>query len=78
MKGWNDWTIVFVSRDTRYKLARILFGADGSFFVSCPYRDADTAHLSILTVNYARDELTVLLDETVRDRGPHPRGARDR
>jgi hypothetical protein len=53
----NDWVVVFVSGGERYKLVRILFGSDGSYFVSCPYRDADRAHLAIVTVNYAKQEM---------------------
>jgi hypothetical protein len=61
----NDWVVVFVSGGERYKLVRILFGSDGSYFVSCPYRDADRAHLAIVTVNYAKQEMQVALDQTV-------------
>ncbi len=48
-----------------YDLFKIIFGGDGSYFVTAPYHPHDKATVAVLTVNYAEDEIEVALEDAV-------------
>jgi hypothetical protein len=47
------------------KICRILYGRDGSYFVTAPYHRGQGAALLKLTVNYAKSSMDVALDEAI-------------
>ena len=48
----GKYTIIFRKNGTRYKICKIWFGADGSYYVTVPYHSAKKAMLFKHTVNY--------------------------
>ena len=47
------YTIAYEADGAQYKLCKIWFGADGSYYVTSPYHPAERALLMKATVNYA-------------------------
>jgi hypothetical protein len=58
-------TVVVLYEGIYYKLFKIVYGADGSFYVTCPYVPSDNVTLVLQTVNYDKKESVMSLDETV-------------
>jgi hypothetical protein len=61
------YAIVFEEIDVRYKLCRIIFGSDGSYFVTCPYYGAQDKQAAFVTytVNYTLDSMDVKLSDSI-------------
>lgn len=55
--SYGAWRIIYSSPAGRFKLCRIWFGADGSYYVTSPYHPAAKALLMRATLNYARDAM---------------------
>lgn len=61
----GKYTIALKKDNVRYKLCKIFFGLDGSYYVTWPYHPANRAHLLKLTVNYALPEQDLPLSEAL-------------
>ena len=59
------YTIVYEKDGNRYKLCKIFFGNDGSYYVTSPYHPAQGAVLFKATVNYALSEMDISLEQAV-------------
>jgi hypothetical protein len=57
--------IAYESEGSSVDLCRIVFGGDGSYYVTAPYHPADRALAGIYTVNYAAAENIISLVEGV-------------
>jgi len=56
-------TVVVKYNGFHYKICKIIYGKDGSFFVTCPYVSSDKVLLLLQTINYTkRDAETKLTD----------------
>jgi hypothetical protein len=58
-----DYTIAYSDRGQNVDLFKILFGGDGSYYVTAPYHPLDRAIAARVTVNYAKSEGGFSLDE---------------
>jgi hypothetical protein len=72
MAGWvnvakarRSYRIAYEREGRTFRLTRIVFGGDGSYYVSTPVHPLQRAVLAMFTVNYARQESTVALSEAV-------------
>jgi hypothetical protein len=59
------YTIVYEKDGNRYKLCKLFFGRDGSYYVTSPYHPARGAMLFKATVNYALPEMDIFVEEAV-------------
>ena len=59
------YTIIYEKDGNRYKLCKIFFGNDGSYYVTSPYHPAEGAVLFKATVNYALSEMELSLEQAV-------------
>lgn len=59
------YTLAYERAGEAFDLCKIIFGGDGSYFVTAPYHPHDKALAAILTINYAEDQSSVALDEAV-------------
>jgi hypothetical protein len=57
-----NYTIAYRRDEVCVDLCRIIFGGDGSYYVTAPYHPLDRALLGIFTMNYARETLVPLSD----------------
>jgi hypothetical protein len=48
-----------------HKVCRVIYGTDGSYYVTSPYREGGGAIVSKMTVNYARDEHFLAFEEFI-------------
>lgn len=55
--GNAKYTVVYEDSGERYKLCKIIYGSDGSYYVTSPYHQAKEAVLFKHTVNYALSEM---------------------
>lgn len=71
MTATVDYTVAYERDGNVVDLCKIIFGGDGSYYVTAPYHPHDRALLSRLTVNYAAGDpffsLTDALDLAVLD-----------
>lgn len=58
-------TVVLTTPNGSYKICKLWFGADGSYYVTSPYHPAEKAILWKFTVNYALDEQHLAFEEAV-------------
>lgn len=61
----DDYTVIYEQNGANYKLCKILFGADGSYYVTSPYHPAQKALLVKCTVNYNLDRMKFRFDEAI-------------
>ncbi len=61
----QTYTLAYDDGETSVDLCKIIFGGDGSYFVTAPYHPHDRALIAKFTVNYARDEQNFPLSEAV-------------
>lgn len=59
----TDYTVAYDRDGAVVDLCKILFGADGSYYVTAPYHPADRAIAAKYTVNYARQNDLLELEE---------------
>jgi hypothetical protein len=52
--GYGNWTLQVKTDSYVYKICRVWFGKDGSYYVTAPYHQARKAQVSIRTVYYER------------------------
>lgn len=58
-------TVVYEMSGERYKLCKIIYGTDGSYYVTSPYHQAKEAVLLKQTVNYALSKMTLPAEEAI-------------
>jgi hypothetical protein len=58
-------TVIYKKDGERYKLCKIFFGNDGSYYVTSPYHPAEAAVLFKATVNYAMNEMDLSLEHAL-------------
>ena len=66
---YGKYTIVYQKPEAEYKLCKIWFGADGSYYVTSPYHPEGRAFLMKIRVNYSLQEMTVPLEEAIDTAG---------
>ncbi len=59
------YRIVYEKGGIRYKLCRLFFGPDGSYYVTSPYHPSGEAVLMKMTVNYAHPEMAIPLTQAI-------------
>ncbi len=63
----TKYTIIYDKDGTGYKLCKIFFGNDGSYYVTSPYHPAEGAVLFKQTVNYALSEMEFSYEEAIEN-----------
>ena len=58
-------TLAYADGEVTTDLCKIIFGGDGSYFVTAPYHPHDRAIIAKFTVNYAHEDQFFPLDEAV-------------
>ena len=48
----DEHTIVIQLKDKYYKVFKLVYGKDGSYYIMAPYSEASKATVMIQTVNY--------------------------
>ncbi len=61
----TNYRILYVKDGVTYKLCRVSFRKDGSYFVTAPYHPFDKAAVMILTVNYATQDSVIAMEDAV-------------
>ena len=61
----EKYTVLFENGGDCYKLCKIIYGPDGSYYVTSPYHPSKEAVLAVLTVNYALSEMEISLEEAI-------------
>ena len=61
----GKYTVVYEKSGKLFKLCRIWFGGDGTYYVSSPYHPARKALLFKISVNFAKSSMDVSLDDAV-------------
>lgn len=59
MGKWIDYTVAYENADQTVDLCRIVFGGDGSYYVTAPYHPQDKAVVAKVAVNYMRVDQTI-------------------
>lgn len=59
------YTVAYERDGNAVDLCKVIFGGDGSYFVTAPYHPHNRATAAIITVNYAEDEGTVALADAI-------------
>ena len=65
VSSYGSWTIQFIQGEDIFKLCRIWFGADGSYYVTAPYHTTRQAAVFIASVFYDRPTQRVIWKESV-------------
>ncbi|HUE74803.1 MAG TPA: hypothetical protein VMP01_28300 [Pirellulaceae bacterium] len=63
--SYGKYTVIYDKNGVDYKLTRIWFGADGSYYVTSPYHPDKRAFLMKIRVNYSLDEMTVPFEDAI-------------
>ncbi len=63
--GSGKYTVLYEKGGECYKLCKIIYGPDGSYYVTSPYHPSTEAVLGVQTVNYALSEMTFSAEETI-------------
>ena len=61
----NKTTLILQKGDTKYKLMKIIFGPDGSYYVTAPYHNQKKAFLFKAQVDYGKYEQLIPIGETI-------------
>jgi hypothetical protein len=61
----TKYTILFEREGLFYKLCKIIFGADGSYYVTIPYHSADKGIFLKCTVNYDQFEMMIPVGDSL-------------
>lgn len=59
------YTVAYERDGGSVDLCKVIFGGDGTYYVTTPYHPHDRALLAILTVNYAHDDLEIPMSEAL-------------
>lgn len=58
-------TILLNVNGELFKIAKLFFGPDGSYYLTCPYHEGETAFLTKFTVNYAKPGSIVAASDAI-------------
>ncbi len=61
----DTYTVTYEKDGTQYKLFKVIFGRDGSYFVTSPYHPHQKAVVAKVTVNYALESAAVPYKEFI-------------
>ncbi len=61
----SSYRIVYERGDRQYKLVQIVFGRDGSYYVTSPYHPEGKAILLLATVNYALGQMAIKNEDAI-------------
>jgi len=61
----GKYTVLYEKDGECYKLCKIIYGPDGSYYVTSPYHPSKEAMLAVVTVNYALSEMEISLEEAI-------------
>ena len=64
-KGQKSYRIAYERGGKIFRLTRVVFGGDGSYYVAAPVHPTQRAVLAMFTVNYAQQESKLALSEAV-------------
>lgn len=64
-KASGKYTVLYEKAGERYKLCKIIYGPDGSYYITSPYHPSKEAVLGVHTVNYALSEMILSAEEAV-------------
>ncbi|NUO79855.1 hypothetical protein HUU05_07245 [candidate division KSB1 bacterium] len=67
--NYGKYTIVFRKEGISYKLCKIWFGRDGSYYVTSPYHPEHRAFVMKIRVNYSLQETTIALEDAIDTAG---------
>ncbi|HVE45802.1 MAG TPA: hypothetical protein VNA57_03510 [Acidimicrobiales bacterium] len=65
MPGRSSYRVAYRHEGKLYRLTRIVYGADGSYYVTAPIHPEEKAQFVKMTVNYAKQQMEVPLEEAV-------------
>lgn len=65
MPTGSSYRIAYEYQGDLYRITRIVYGSDGSYYVTAPVPTTGQAGFAILTVNYARQEMLVPMRDAV-------------
>lgn len=65
MPGRNSYRVAYRHEGKLYRLTRIVYGTDGSYYVTAPAHAEQKAQFVMMTVNYAKQHMEVPLEEAV-------------
>ncbi len=65
MPGRNSYRVAYRHEGKLYRLTRIVYGTDGSYYVTAPAHPEEKAQFVMMTVNYAKQHMEVPLEEAV-------------
>ena len=63
MAKTSTYTIAYRNSSVHVDLCKIIFGGDGSYYVTAPYHPANRALIGVYTVNYAAESQLLALSE---------------
>ncbi len=63
----NNHTIVLKNKSEYFKLVKLIYGRDGSIYISSPYHKSQDAIVILATINYAKGEIDIKLEETIEN-----------
>ncbi len=58
-------TIVLNQEEKYYKLCKLIYGADGSIFITSPYHPSNEAIVMLSTTNYSLQEMNISIEEAI-------------
>lgn len=62
---YGNYTVLYAKGGIHYKICKIFFGADGSYYVTSPYHPVQKAVLMKMTVNYSLHQIVVPYEELI-------------
>ncbi len=63
--GRDSYTVIYEKDRIRYKLFKVIFGMDGSYYITSPYHPSQEALLAKMTINYALQEMKIPFEQAV-------------
>ena len=67
--NYGKYTIVFQKEGATYKLCKVWFGVDGSYYVTSPYHPDGRAFIMKLRINYSLQEMKIALEDAIDTAG---------
>ena len=65
MANYTKYTVLFEKKGVFYKLCKIIFGGDGSYYVTIPYHSAKKGAFIKFVGNYSKHEFTFGFKDTI-------------
>jgi hypothetical protein len=61
----TKYTVIYEKDGISYKICKVIFGPDGSYYVTCPYHSESKAVLAKVTFNYASHENRIAVGDAL-------------